>query len=501
MLFNSIEFLFFLPICLAGVYLLECLGRRGLVLAWLLLCSLFFYGWFKPSYLLLLGASVFTNYLVGGRILRANGIQASRASKSWLVLGVVFNLALLGWFKYAGFFAETIANLTGADWSLPQILLPIGISFYTFQQIAYLMDCRDGIAHRTDFLKYSLFVSYFPQLIAGPIVHPNTLLSQFEDRRVFAFESSRFLEGLTIFILGLAKKVVLADAFGVWASEGFGAAQAGHVLSFFEAWSAALTYTFQIYFDFSGYSDMAIGLAWMIGLRLPINFESPYKARSIIDFWRRWHITLSKFLRDYLYIPLGGNRRGRLRRWINLFITMVLGGLWHGAGWTFILWGGLHGLFLAVNHFWIDFRKRVTILDRSYGKSGVILSWALTMIAVIVGWVFFRAADLDSAVRILEGMAGVHGVALPGEIAGVFSGYLPFVEAVPRLPFLAGGLRTGMVEVFGFLMIGFIIALIGKPVHRMAPRMRFILLIPAFALTMQKILVSTEPSEFLYFQF
>lgn len=501
MLFNSIEFLLFLAASLAGTYLIQTMGRNWMVMVWLLLCSLFFYGWFEPIYLLLLGASISANYLIGKHILRLEEAAQRKKSRVWLITGISINLALLGWYKYATFILDNTNSILGLNFSIPNILLPIGISFYTFQQIAYLMDCRQGVAHKTNILGYSLFVTYFPQLIAGPIVHPNILLDQFGQKDAFVFKSNRFCEGLTIFILGLSKKVVLADSFGVWASEGFNAAQIGHDLTFFEAWSAAICYTMQIYFDFSGYSDMAIGLAWMIGLRLPINFESPYKSRSIIEFWRRWHITLSQFLKDYLYIPLGGNRKGKLRRWINLFVTMLIGGLWHGAGWTFILWGGLHGIFLAINHFWSDCRKRIPILKGSYGVAGQIIAWGVTMLCVVVSWVFFRAADMNSALAMLQGMAGLNGVALPMEFAGFVSKFIPFVEGVPRLPHLAGGLRTGMVEIVGFMMIGFIIVVFCKPIHRLEIRTRYLALIPAFALTLQKILVSAEPSEFLYFQF
>lgn len=497
MLFNSAEFIFlFLPVTLLGTFMLAAWAPRICAFAWLTACSVVFYGWFVPSYVLLLFLSIGINHTVGERILRkpANG-------QKWLVAGVVFNLALLGWFKYANFVADTVRFLGLADPHLATIILPIGISFFTFQQIAYLMDCRAGVAHRSGLLKYSLFVAYFPQLIAGPIVHPNAILPQFEEKNTLRFRMDRLVEGATIFLLGLGKKVILADAFGVWAAEGFGAAQAGVAPTLMEAWGAVLSYTFQIYFDFSGYSDMAIGLAWMIGIRLPINFDSPYKATSIIDFWRRWHITLSTFLRDYLYIPLGGNRKGTKRRWINLFITMLLGGLWHGAGWTFVLWGGLHGLFLAINHFWIDLCKRHSWLRRDFGKPGRLVGWLVTMTAVAVAWVFFRAESLEAAGRMLAGMAGQNGVALPEELRGTLSFLGDKVEWTQGLPHLASRSRSGLAEVLGFLMLGGAIAFFGKSLHQMSPRRRLYLLIPVAALALQKVLVSSAPSEFLYFQF
>ncbi|MFQ5488405.1 MAG: MBOAT family O-acyltransferase, partial [Gammaproteobacteria bacterium] len=339
MLFHSYGFIFlFLPLTLLGFFLL---GRYGLLrwaLAWLVLASLTFYGWWNVEYLFLLLASIVVNYLLGRALAPSQRTTAS--ARVLLAIGIGLNLALLAYFKYAAFIVGNFNQLLGSDYRVHEIVLPLAISFFTFQQIAYLVDAYYGRAQEYSFLNYSLFVSFFPQLIAGPIVHHREMMPQFEGRRIFRFSYEDMDVGLLIFCIGLFKKVLLADGMAQFSEPVFAAAAGGLELSFFEAWGGALAYTLQIYFDFSAYSDMAIGLAWMFGIRLPLNFASPYKAINIIEFWRRWHMTLSRFLRDYLYIPLGGNRKGRERRHLNIMATMLLGGLWHGAAWTFVVWGG-----------------------------------------------------------------------------------------------------------------------------------------------------------------
>jgi D-alanyl-lipoteichoic acid acyltransferase DltB (MBOAT superfamily) len=310
------------------------------------------------------------------------------------------------------FFAESAADLFGASFTLENIILPLAISFFTFQQITYLVDTSRGLASKYGFLHYALFVTFFPQLIAGPIVHHSEMMPQFMRTDLCILRYRNLAIGITIFGLGLFKKVIIADNVAVFGSPVFDAANAGATLTFFEAWGGALAYTFQLYFDFSGYSDMAIGLARMFGIRLPLNFNSPYKAENIVEFWRRWHMTLSRFLRDYLYIPLGGNRKGATRRYINLMTTMLLGGLWHGAGWTFVAWGGLHGIYLVTNHAWHRI-KRAVFNQRSFGVAGFWAARLLTFLAVIIGWVFFRAESFDGATRILTGMGGFNGFLVP----------------------------------------------------------------------------------------
>lgn len=397
MLFNSTEFIFiFLPITFFGFFLLGRWRARRAAIAWLVGASLFFFGWWELSYLALILFSIIFNFGCGS-LLMAKGLAARR--KVLLAFGITVNLALIGYFKYAGFLVSSIGKATGTDWTIDKVLLPIGISFFTFQQIAYLIDVAKNQTRETRFLDYSLFVVFFPQLIAGPIVHHRDVLPQFAKSRTFHPTFENLAVGITIFAIGLFKKVVIADELALVASPVFMAAEAGETLHFIQAWQGAFAYTFQLYFDFSGYSDMAIGLARLFGIRLPVNFASPYKATSIIDFWRRWHITLSTFLRDYLYFPLGGNRKGPLRRHVNLLTTMVLGGLWHGAGWTFVVWGALHGAYLIINHIW-RYCWRYPI-DRWWSR---LLARAVTLFVVVLAWVPFRAETFSGAIRVFEGM-------------------------------------------------------------------------------------------------
>ncbi|MGH0033394.1 MAG: MBOAT family O-acyltransferase [Myxococcota bacterium] len=403
MLFNSYAYLvFFLPITFGLCWLASRTGGRWAVIATLTAASLFFYGWWDPRYLALLLGSVVVNFALGEVLHRRTPHR-----RAWLAAGVAANLAAIGWYKYAGFLAGNAEALFGGRWSIPEVALPLAISFFTFQQIAYLVDVYRGEAPRYDPLRYALFVTFFPQLIAGPIVRHQETIPQLGLERDASLVRSDLAVGLSILLLGLFKKVVLADSFAVWATPVFDAAARGASPGALEAWGAALSYSFQLYFDFSGYCDMAIGSARLFGVKLPANFESPYRATSIIDFWRRWHMTLSRFLRDYLYIPLGGSRRGTGRRYLNLLVTMLLGGLWHGAGWTFVLWGGLHGLLLVVNHGWRAVRGRREGGGRVFAAP---LGWLFTFVSVVFAWVLFRAADLASAVAIYEGMLGRNGL-------------------------------------------------------------------------------------------
>ena len=393
MLFSSLPFLIgFLPLTVLAVYLTNKLAGPRFAALVLLAASLIFYSWQTPEYLALILGSISVNFLLGRRI------NKNRSGKM-LALGVAFNLALLGFFKYAGLFSETLSDIARADLTIDGVVLPLAISFFTFQQIAYLSDCLKADVKKYDFLDYALFVAFFPQLIAGPIVHHKDLTPQYSGPRFAQFFSADIAAGLFLFSIGLAKKVLIADGLAPLADQVFDAAAAGHAIVTIEAWIAVLAYSFQIYFDFSGYSDMALGLALLFGVKLPMNFNSPYKATSIVDFWRRWHITLSNFLRDYLYFPLGGNRKGGIARYRNLFIVMLLGGLWHGAAWTFVVWGGLHGAYLCINHAWNKMaggRKNV----------GPIAATILTFTAVSLAWVFFRAESFAAAFLIFAGLFG-----------------------------------------------------------------------------------------------
>jgi alginate O-acetyltransferase complex protein AlgI len=399
MLFNSYPFvLVFLPLVLAGFAMLARWGTRRIVLAFLIVASLTFYAWWNWRFLSLILFSILFNFWLGTRLHRrvTRHGAASASARRLLVLGVTVNLGLLGYFKYRNFLVDTVSTVLGTGWEMPPLLLPLAISFFTFEQITYLVDVFHGETGDYDFLSYVLFISFFPHLIAGPIVRFKDLVPQFSAGDTFVFSHANVAKGLFIFSIGLFKKVMIADTFSPWVAPIFDRAP---LVVFTDAWGATLAYTLQLYFDFSGYTDMAIGLALMLNLVLPENFNSPYQARSIIDFWRRWHMTLSTFLQDYLYIPLGGNRGGTARWCTNLFITMLLGGLWHGASWTFVLWGGLHGLYLVTNHLW----------RRTGLRMPSTVAWAVTLCAVMVGWVFFRAPSLERAMVVLSGMAGLNG--------------------------------------------------------------------------------------------
>jgi alginate O-acetyltransferase complex protein AlgI len=395
MLFNSYQFIFLLlPVALIGYFVLGRIGHVAPVI-WLTLASLVFYSFSNWQFVPLLLASVAFNYLIGLLLIAKHLRPAPRFAV--LAVGVAGDLLVLGTFKYAGFFAANLNAIFSTGLTV-DILLPVGISFYTFTQIAFLVDAYRGKVARYALPHYALFVTYFPHLIAGPILHHRDMIPQFESPETKRPNVHLILCGSIIFAIGLFKKTCLADGIQPLVALAFGPTTP----SFDQAWIGALAYTFQLYFDFSGYSDMAIGISLMFGIFLPLNFNSPYKATSIIDFWRRWHMTLSQFLRDYLYIPLGGNRRGRILRYVNLMITMALGGLWHGAAWTFVAWGVLHGAYLCVNHAWINYGPAVS---PRFARPANIAAFILTFVSVVVAWVFFRADSMTSALHVLSRMA------------------------------------------------------------------------------------------------
>ncbi len=411
MLFNSIPFLFlFLPVTLVSYFIV---GRRNGNFARVLLAaaSLAFYAYWDIRFLPLLIGSICVNFLVGREISRAISHAGENGHARWLLIsGVTFNVGLLAFFKYANLLIQTTESVASVHFDLPHIILPIGISFFTFTQIAFLADVYFGKADEYEFWDYALFVSYFPHQIAGPILHHREMMTQFKSQRTASFVPTSFIVGLSILALGLAKKVFLADAFADITNPVFDAAEAQVSIRMFEAWFGVLAYALQLYFDFSAYCDMAIGISFMFGIRLPINFNSPYKATNIIDFWRRWHMTLSRFLLDYLYIPLGGSRKGPARRYTNLLITMALGGLWHGGSWTFLVWGLLHGVYLVANHAW---RHAVGNLSIQFGGVSWLwttVSWMITFAAVLIAWVFFRAHTFNGAQHLLIAMFSGDGV-------------------------------------------------------------------------------------------
>lgn len=452
MLFNSYEFLFyFLPITGGVFFALSDYRLLRMAAAWLALASIFFYGYWSPPYVLLLMLSITVNFGAAQAILFCRDAFRFVVAKRVLILALIANLGALAYFKYANFFVDSLNAVMNSDLNLPRIILPIGISFFTFTQIAFLVDTYQGKVKESGFVPYVLFVTYFPHLIAGPVLHHAEMMPQFARSETYRFQLNNFVIGATFFLIGLFKKVVLADGIQPFVSPVF-EADPSYALTMIEAWGGGLAYTLQLYFDFSGYSDMAIGLAKLFNIDLPLNFDSPYKSANITDFWRRWHMTLSRFLRDYLYIPMGGNRKGMHRRDANLAITMLLGGLWHGAGWTFVIWGGLHGLYLVINELWHTTRKRLFGHDLSISTvPGRAFSTLITFLFVVIAWVFFRATSLDAALPVLSGMIGLNGLILPSPWQPFLAQHIPSLESI---------FRFGELEVFGGMRQVFWIALL-----------------------------------------
>jgi len=486
MLFNSYEFIFlFLPITFFIYFYLNKKRLIEVSKGFLVFASLFFYSWWNIAYLPLILVSMLFNYVLGNQLSRYEQKKKCCSKKSILIFGIIVNLALLGYFKYSDFFIENLNTVFDTDLSLLHLALPLAISFYTFQQIAYLVDSYRSETKEYDFLNYAVFVTFFPQLIAGPIVHHTEMMPQFANIRNKVINYHNIALGLFIFSMGLFKKVVIADTFAVWATNGFDVAEK---LNMLEAWVTSLSYTFQLYFDFSGYTDMAIGIALLFNIKLPINFNSPYKALSIQDFWHRWHMTLSRFLKDYVYIPLGGNRQGETRTYINLFATFLLGGIWHGAGWTFVFWGALHGVALMLNRAWHKFGMKLPTL----------LAWFITFNFINITWVFFRAKEWSDALKVLHGMF-FGTLILPAALAtklnplkqyGVeFGRYLNAIQATPYTPI--------------WILFGFILILLFRNSVQQINTLKLSVVTVCFSalLFITTILSMNKVSEFLYFNF
>lgn len=498
MLFNSHVFLFcFLPVTFI-LFRFACAFRlTDVALAVLMVMSLFFYSYWNPPFVFLILFSILFNYTWGRLIERSP--EKGKIKRFWLYSGVGLNLALIAYFKYANFFMGNLSSLVGAEWTARDIFLPLGISFFTFQQIAYLIDCSRGLAKEHAFTHYALFVTFFPQLIAGPIVRYEEIMPQFSRLRTFGLSYRNIAMGVTLIAFGLFKKLVIADTLSPWVAAVF---DSSAPLTFFEAWGGALCYTFQIYFDFSGYSDMALGLGRLFNIVLPVNFNSPYKALSISDFWRRWHISLSTFLRDYLYIPLGGSRKGKGRRYLNLMITMLLGGLWHGASWTFVAWGGVLGVFLCINH---SFKA----LFSSYTPPRIwrLVAWVLTFFSVVLSWVFFRSVTFSRAGEVFIGMAGMNGVILPPHyipwpwLADLLTGFGVELKIASSWALIGGKKEILMLAA---CMVG-VVALPNSYEWASAHFLEKRISIPAAAavggVLAMGILFLDRISEFLYFQF
>lgn len=478
MLFGTPLFLFgFLPLAWAGFRLAGRLGAGRVALLFLLGMNIVFYAYGNVYDCPLLALSILGNFWAAARV----------RSGPCFGLAVAGNLAVLGLFKYG--------NLIFGSLGLgrPALTLPLGISFFTFQQIMYLSSCREA-GRRGSFLAYANCIAFFAHLIAGPLVRPAEIMPQFAAAPRLPIRAEAMAEGLTIIILGLAKKLVLADGFAPLADRGFAAAARGVPVTLLEAWVALLAFALQIYFDFSGYSDIAIGLARLFGVRFPLNFNSPYKALTIRDFWRRWNITLSAFLRDFLYIPLGGNRRGEARRRFNLMVTMLLGGLWHGADWRFLLWGGLHGLYLILHEVWSRHAP-------CWARLPWPLAQALTLLAVLLAWVPFRAPDLEATTAMLRGLFGLNGLALPAQLIALWPPLGGIARSVPVLAALGDARTLSLPEALAFLAIGWGMVLALPHLHEASARWQAAGILASGGFVLQALVFAGAAQPFLYFRF
>lgn len=507
MLFNSPEFIgLFLPAFLLIFYFCMRFFKHTVALTALVGASFFFYGVWNPPYLLLLLLSIGINYAGYRGVIYYRSENSPKAAKAIAGAIVIIDLCSIGYFKYFNFFSEQIASLLRIPFRPYNIFLPLGISFFTFQSIAFVIDSLKKDNYQTEkcsLLEFAAFISFFPQLIAGPIVHADELIPQLRDRDAMRFSLEKIANGGTIFFIGLAKKILLADTLSPYVNEIFGAAEKGDEITFFVALYGMLAYSLQLYFDFSGYSDMAYGLALMIGIKLPVNFNSPYKSGSLVVFWSRWHITLSRFLRDYVYIPLGGNRHGMLKRFRNLLATMLIGGIWHGAGWTFIVWGGLHGIGLVINHLWKHLSERNRFLGRCRESAAwTFFSSVLTLIFVFMTWIIFRSKNWLGVKMMYKGLCGLNGAVLPNQIVNLMPEFLRHIirgswdyRVFGATTFI--GFAAETISIFSILLI----ALFGTNVYNMGKKTKYFLIVLAFYFVLQKLLFAAEQTEFLYFQF
>ncbi|NCB77086.1 MAG: MBOAT family protein [Negativicutes bacterium] len=484
MLFNSYEFLFlFLPVVLIGFFALARFRLLQGALWWLALASLTFYAWWDVRYVVLLLLSIAGNYLLGSRL---EQLSSQERRRPWLGAGIFLNLSLLGYYKYAGFFWENWNAWTGQACEVPQIVLPLGISFFTFTQLAYLIDAYRGETKGYSVVQYVLFVTFFPHLIAGPILYHRHIIPQFTRLRLFVFSWRNWSRGMVLFSIGLFKKVVIADAMIPWVAPVFASPQQA---TMGEAWAGVLAYTFQLYFDFSGYSDMAVGLGWLMNIRLPMNFNSPYTSTSMVQLWNRWHMTLVTFLNQYVFLPIGGFRKGMIRGLGGVLLTMLVAGLWHGAGWTYVVWGILNGCFLMVNYLW-----------RRYGRElPALLGWMVTFGCIMISLVFFRATSLDIAWQVLKSMAAVDTLCYPSAWALWLPQALPYA-----IPFGEWTVINHDTEAMSLWLIMLLVSIPLLPnVHQV---MREVKPNYAWALIMAVLFVYSvlqlnHVTEFLYFQF
>jgi len=545
MLFNSYSFLFiFLPITFLGMILL---GSRspGVAVWWLGVTSLVFYAIWNPIFVTLLLGSIIFNFAVASWIQKREGTQSQNKPNYVLILAITLNIALLGYFKYTNFFLSTIIEGTGGTFEPLDIIIPLGISFFTFTQIAFLIDVSRGITSEHNFSRYLLFVTFFPHLIAGPVLHYKQMIPQFNDSKNFRFNQENVCAGISIFIIGLAKKIYLADTLGEVANPFFDTSRTDQPIQFVEAWVGAISYTLQLYFDFSAYSDMAVGLSLIFNIRLPLNFNSPFKASSVIEFWQRWHMSLTKYIGEYLYTPLSLKlmRQGLGRTYlIELLYTLILPtlitffiiGLWHGANWTFVMFGVLHGIFLVINHLYRAFKKKVRWRQQP-NRFNIFCSTVLTYTAVVISLVFFRADNMNSAYEICLGMLGVHGISLPATIEPLFS-FIPHIVGFLNLSF-DGVLPSKIFTspnwyIFGLILVGQLIVWYFPNVHQIMltqkivcedlgerptikrpsslgnlnwliwkPNLQWAIILGILFFVIVLALASNKPSTFLYYQF
>ena len=469
MLFSSYEFLFcFLPITIIGYYLILNAKKVNMARGWLVIASLFFYGWFNIKYLPIIIVSILINFAIGKGIKKED-----KYKKIYFIIGATFNVGLLCYFKYYDFFVENVNVLFKTNWTLKHLLLPLGISFFSFQQLSYLIDVYKGETKDYSLLNFSLFVTFFPQLIAGRIVLHSEIMPQFDDKEKQRLNWDNIASGIFMFSIGFFKKLVVADSFAVWATNGFDSTAS---LTFYQGWFVSLAYTMQIYFDFSGYSDMAVGIGKIFNIDLPANFLSPYKSTSISEFWRRWHITLGRALSTYVYKPLGGNRKGRVKTYINLLLTFLVSGLWHGAAWTFVFWGLLHGIASVIDRLFRD----------NNWKINKYVSWFLTFMFVNCAWVFFRAATFERAFEILKAMFSIPS-------GGAFN--------------MAGIITNGSIIIIGLvyilLVISLVVTLSFKNTYELAETFDYTTINTVYVVILMMIGISFMPriSPFIYFNF
>lgn len=443
MLFNSYIFiLLFIPLCLLGYFLLNRIKLFVPAQFFLFGMSLWFYGYFNYRYLLIIIVSIFINY---GLYVFIGKFRAQKKALPFLIAGIVFNLGILGFFKYTDFFIDTINQVFKSNIPLLKIVLPLGISFFTFQQISFIVDTYKGNVGKYKFIYYASFVAFFPQLIAGPIVTHDELINQFTDESKKRLDFDNLTKGIFMFTIGLSKKVLIADVLGAIVNYGYVASER---LNSASAWLVILCYTLQIYFDFSGYCDMAVGLGKMFNIDIPMNFNSPYKSKSINEFWDRWHMTLTRFFTRYIYIPLGGNRKGEARTYLNIFIVFFLSGLWHGAGWNFILWGVMHGIFCIITRF---IEKRFEKIPKALEYLG----WIVTFIFVNITWVFFRAESIPAALDILKTAFSFKFAPIDPIIINAFR----TPELIQLMAFADIELKFPNIIPWGFMIVSTVIAL------------------------------------------